>query len=89
MEGLNEGLDMDLKPEVLKFLRREYEIAKEKHPYFPCSALQNLAIIMEEVGEVARAINECEGRERVATEAAHVAVTAIRMMERMMEGVEE
>ena len=73
--------------DILPILRKEYDLAKEKHPFFP-DDVDALSIIMEEVGEVARAINDGEGDERIATEAAHVAVTAIRLMENII-GAEE
>ena len=40
-----ENLDIDLTPEVLKVLRREYELALEKHPLFAGSLYQAVSII--------------------------------------------
>lgn len=79
-----EGLDMDLTPEVLKLLRREYEAAKERHPLFAGSLYQAVSIVTEEAGELAQAVNDGNRREALR-EAAHVAVVAIRTMEMLME----
>lgn len=67
---------------VLLILRREYDSAKVKHPAFPTSLTSALGIIMEELGELAKEVNEKnEGyKERAQLEASHVAVTAIRTM---------
>ena len=82
-----QGVDLDIVPEVLKVLRREYEAAKEKHPLFAGSLYQAVSIVTEEAGELAQAVND--GREKDAlTEAAHVAVVAIRALEMMMEAEE-
>ena len=79
-----EGLDLDITPEVLKLLRREYEGAMEKHPIFAGSLYQAVSIMAEEAGELAQAVND--GNRRTAlTEAAHVAVVAIRAVEMLME----
>jgi NTP pyrophosphatase (non-canonical NTP hydrolase) len=59
--------------------------ARKKHPYFPEYPSEALSIIMEEVGELAVAINDRESDERMIEEAAHVAVTAYRFIEKMME----
>ena len=40
-------------------------------------------IISEELGELAQAINDKQGVERMKEEAAHVAVTAIRFIEEL------
>lgn len=75
---------MDLTPEVLKLLRREYEAAKEQHPLFAGSLYQAVSIVAEEVGELAQAVNDGD-RKAALTEAAHVAVVAIRAVEMLME----
>jgi len=79
-----EGLDIDITPEVLKVLRREYEAAKEKHPIFAGSLYQAVSIVAEEAGELAQAVNDGHEREALK-EAAHVAVVAIRALEMLME----
>lgn len=58
--------------------------AKGKHPAFPEENADGLCIISEELGELAAAINDNERKERLIEEAAHVAVTAIRFIERML-----
>ena len=83
-----ENLDLDLVPEVLKVLRREYAAAREKHPIFAGSLYQAVSIVAEEAGELAQAVNDGDTREALR-EAAHVAVVAIRTMEMMMERAEE
>ena len=83
-----ENLDLDLVPEVLKVLRREYAAAREKHPIFAGSLYQAVSIVAEEAGELAQSVNDGDTREALR-EAAHVAVVAIRTMEMMMERAEE
>lgn len=58
--------------------------ARKKHPYFPEDPSEALSIIMEEVGELAAAINDHESDERMVEEAAHVAVTAFRFIENIL-----
>ena len=72
---------------VLQVIRREYDLAKQKHPSFPCDLADCVSIITEELGELAKERNDgAEGwRERALTEAAHVAVTALRTMQVLME----
>lgn len=79
-----EGLDIDITPEVLKLLRREYEAAMEKHPLFAVSLYQAVSIVTEEAGELAQAVNDGD-RKAALKEAAHVAVVAIRAVEMLME----
>ena len=64
-----ESLDIDLTPEVLKVLRREYESAKEKHPIFAGSLYQAVSIVAEELGAFAQAVNDGDTDEAL-TEAA-------------------
>lgn len=70
-------------PEVtaLEIVAVELGKAKGKHPEFPNIPAEGLAIITEEVGELAEAINDKENKIRQVEEAAHVAVTAIRFIE--------
>lgn len=55
--------------------------AKTKHPVFPADRTGGLAIISEEMLELTQAINDGESNNRCIEEAAHVAVTAIRFIE--------
>ena len=66
---------------ALEIVAIELGKAKGKHPYFPGGA-EGLSIITEELGELAAALNDGESKERQIEEAAHVAVTAIRFIER-------
>ena len=59
----------------------ELGIAKSKHLMFPEQPAEALAIITEELGELAEAINDEEISIRQIEEAAHIAVTAIRFIE--------
>lgn len=81
---------------ILPVLRREYDEAVRKHPVFPRIASDALCVISEELGELAREINDEHERRsngktdpcwrlRALTEAAHVAVTAIRTMETLQQ----
>ncbi len=60
----------------------EYVKAITKHPEFCSTKEQALALIAEELGELAKAI--LEGANDIE-EAAHVAVTAIRYIEKFKE----
>lgn len=66
-----------------EFVDFEIKKAKAKHPFFPCGS-SGLSIIVEEVGELAAAINDIEDKYRQIEEAAHVAVTAIRFIEELL-----
>ena len=79
---------------VLPILSREYDAAVGKHPTFALSLPEAVALITEELGELAREINDelannrkgltgLKFREKAVTEAAHVAVTAIRLMQKL------
>lgn len=68
---------------ALEIVALELGKAKGKHPYFPGGA-EGLSIITEELGELAAALNDGESKERQMEEAAHVAVTAIRFIERSL-----
>lgn len=70
---------------VLPLLRLEYDKARAKHPAFPHEPACALAIVTEEVLELTRAVNEGEGAKRVREEAAHVAVTALRLLAEVQE----
>ena len=73
--------------EALKIVRREYDKAVQKHPEFPGWSCA-VCIIAEELGELAKEYNDGnltgERRSRALTEAAHVAVTAIRTIQMLM-----
>ena len=76
---------------VLNLIRQEYAKACEKHPEFGNFYTDAVSIITEELGELAKEINDdCVpgAKERALTEAAHVAVTAIRTMQMLMKGIE-
>lgn len=66
---------------ALEIVALELGKAKAKHPDFPYLYAERLSVIMEELGELAAAINDEEKKERIVEEAAHVAVTAIRFIE--------
>ena len=78
-------LDDEKLMDVLPVLRLEYMKAKAKHPHFPNDPARALAVVTEEMLELARALNDGEARSRVREEAAHVAVTAIRFLEEVSE----
>ena len=75
--------------EVLPILRREYDKAVAKHQQFARNSAEAVCVIAEELGELAKEVNDKaangEWRDRALIEAAHVAVTAIRTME-MLKG---
>ena len=88
--------------EVLKILFDEYDEAVKKHPNFAVHGAHAVSLILEELGELAKEGNdEIEHRdmdnpdlgalawrqERAIREAAHVAVTAIRTMQMLMENL--
>ena len=77
---------------ALKIVLREYESALEKHPKFAMTMHQAVSLIAEEVGELAQQVNNgfrMDWQKRWITEAAHVAVTAIRTIEFIKERAEE
>ena len=73
-------LDDEKLLEILPLLRIEFDRARMKHPEFPADRARALAIVTEELLELARAVNDNDPIEHVRTEAAHVAVTALRFL---------
>lgn len=71
--------------DILPVLRREYELAVAKHPEFAWNHMRAVSIITEELGELAKELNDYYispgAEDRAMIEAAHVAVTAIRTMQ--------
>lgn len=69
------------------FYWKAYHAACNKHPEFAESPEQGVCVISEEFGELAKEILEKkDGWEcRTIIEASHVAVTAIRLMEMMID----
>ena len=69
---------------------KSYYEACKKHPEFAESPEQGVCVIGEEFGELAKEILEKkdEWEYRAIIEASHVAVTAIRMMEMMIDELE-
>ena len=67
---------------VLPLLRREFDAALAKHPFFPSHAPDMMCIIAEEFGELAKEINDRRPgwRARALLEVTHVAVTSLRTM---------
>ena len=77
---------------IMKIVAEQYDAAVKKHPEFP-SGQAAASIIAEELGELARELNDAwacipGAQERAVIEAAHVAVTAIRTMG-MLTGTEK
>ena len=71
--------------DILPVLRREYDLAVAKHPEFAWNHMRAVSIITEELGELAKELNDYYispgAEDRAMIEAAHVAVTAIRTMQ--------
>ena len=68
---------------TVNIILNELEKAIAKHPEFP-DGPTGLSLIMEEVGELAQAINDGDCTEHQLEEAAHIAVTAIRFIEELI-----
>lgn len=75
---------------ALPLLREEFDKALIKHPNFPLNEAEMAAVMMEELGEFAKEVNDAlpGWRERALVEAIHVAVTAIRTMDSLVEKLE-
>ena len=69
----------------------ELEKAKKKHPFFPAAYSMQCMVIGEEYGELCQAVNDFKGatREHILEEAAHVAVTSLRMIEHLLKQKEQ
>ncbi len=65
---------------MVKKIIEEHFLACKKHPVFANSMESALAILMEEVGEIARAIQE-KDTENIKTEIAQAAAVCIRMLD--------
>lgn len=55
--------------------------AREKHPKFARSFAEAHCLASEELGEVARAITDSEGRERICEEALDTIAVLVRLIE--------
>lgn len=77
---------MDWQEEAAKMvIESELRKAELKHPEFPNTVEGMAAIIAEEFLELMRAVNDREENRRLIEEASHVAVTSIRMLEKLIE----
>ena len=72
----------DKRKHVFSILLIELEKAERKHPEYPVDPAKALSIITEEFLELSRAVNDGEDKQRLIEEAAHVAVTAFRFIEK-------
>jgi NTP pyrophosphatase (non-canonical NTP hydrolase) len=72
----------DKRKDVFSILLIEIEKAERKHPEYPAEPEKALSIITEEFLELSRAVNDGEKKQRLIEEAAHVAVTAFRFIEK-------
>lgn len=72
----------DKRKDVFSILLIEIEKAERKHPEYPADPEKALSIITEEFLELSRAVNDGEEKQRLIEEAAHVAVTAFRFIEK-------
>lgn len=78
-------------PAVLQRVLDAVAAAKKKHPEFATSAAHGVSLVAEETGELAQEINDMISADSVTRsaecldaaryEAAHVAVTALRLLE--------
>lgn len=66
---------------TIKTINQSVDAAREKHPFFARDENHALALLMEEVGEVARAINDTEDNDRIKEELLHVIAICIRWIE--------
>lgn len=75
-----EKLTSHLSSRVLELLLKELIYARKKHPYFPNSVKEALPVILEELGEVAKSINDQDKLEHILEEVAQTAVTCLRFL---------
>lgn len=75
-----EKLTSHLSSRVIELLTKELIYARKKHPYFPNSVKDALPIILEELGEVAKSINDHNKMEHLLEEVAQTAVTCMRFL---------
>lgn len=73
-------LTSHLSSSVIELLLKELTYARKKHPYFPNSVKEALPIILEELGEVAKSINDQDNMEHLLEEVAQTAVTCMRFL---------
>lgn len=76
---------------ALACVKEELYAAKQKHPRFALGFAEGICVMVEEIGELAEALNDMQAmthireinaaRDCARIEAAHVAVTAVRFME--------
>lgn len=71
----------DERMELFAMLLIELEKAERKHPEFPKYPAAGINIIVEELLELVRTVNDNETIGRQREEACHVAVTAMRFIE--------
>lgn len=75
-----EKMTSHLSSRVIELLLKELNYARKKHPYFPNSVKDALPIILEELGEVAKSINDRDNLEHLLEEVAQTAVTCMRFL---------
>lgn len=65
---------------IYPLIQAAYEHAVSKHPEFPKDHLAQMCILMEEVGEMAQAINDGNPRGNLKHEILDVCAVAVRML---------
>lgn len=66
---------------TIQIIEQSLDAARTRHPFFSSNKNQALALLMEEVGEVARAVNDSEGNNRIKEELLDVITVCIRWIE--------
>lgn len=70
----------ELKEEILEKCDKALARAIDKHPYYPTKVEDTLPILVEEVGEVAKALGDGEGMDRVEEELLDIVAVAYRAL---------
>lgn len=66
---------------TIQIIEQSLDAARTRHPFFASNENHALVLLMEEVGEVARAVNDSEGNDRIKEELLHVITVCIRWIE--------
>jgi NTP pyrophosphatase (non-canonical NTP hydrolase) len=69
-----------IREQIFEEINQERSFQNEKHPHFPMDNGARLAILVEEVGEVAKDIQE-KNRKNLRLELIQVAAVAVRWIE--------
>lgn len=70
-----------MKPETMNLIIKAVEHARQKHPHFADDLNHALALALEELGELAKAVNDNKSWDEICAEAYDTIAVLVRIVE--------